>query len=88
MKKLILNVSIYKLTEKQTRVIGNRLNFAVTPDKPAVEEFVIATEQARRSLLITKSEQLRSQVAGILKSAKLSKPNINKKESLKTKKSK
>ena len=69
----------YKLTEDQTSVPGKGLNFAFTPDKP-VEEFIIDTEQACRLLPNTKSEQLRSQVAGIMKTAKQPKPNINRKE--------
>ena len=46
LKKWVVNVSKYKLTDDQTRVLGKGLNFAVTPDKLPVEEFIIATEQA------------------------------------------
>ena len=80
LKKWVVNVSKCKLTDDQTRVINKELNFAVTPDKLPVVEFIVATEQACRFLPITKSEQLRSQVAGIMKTAKLPKPNINRKE--------
>ena len=61
-------------------VLGKGLNYAVTPDKLPVEDFVVATEQACRSLPIDKADQLRAQVAGVMKSAKLPKPNITKKE--------
>ena len=60
LKKSVVNVSKYKLTDDQTRVLGKGLNFAVTLDKLPVEEFIIATEQACRLLSNTKSEQLRS----------------------------
>ena len=80
LKKWLVNVSKYNLTDDQTWVIIKGLNFAVPPDKLPVEEFIVATEQAYRFLPITKSEQLRSQVAGIMKTAKLPKPNINRKE--------
>ena len=80
LKKWLVNVSKHNLTDDQTWVIIKGLNFAVPPDKLPVEEFIVATEQACRFLPITKSEQLRSQVAGIMKTAKLPKPNINRKE--------
>ena len=73
--KWVVNVSKYKVTDVQIRVINKGLNFAVTPEK-----FIVATAHACRLLPITKSEQLRSQVAGIMKNAKLPKPNINRKE--------
>ena len=33
LKKWVVNVSTYKLTEDQNRVLGKGLNFTVTPDK-------------------------------------------------------
>ena len=77
-----MNVSKYKLTltDDQTKVLGKGLNVAVTPAMLPVDEFGIATEQACRSPTITKSEQLRFQLAEILKTAKLLKSNINRKE--------
>ena len=45
LKKWEVNVSTYKQTDDQTRV----LNFAVTPDK-LPEELIVATEQVCRLL--------------------------------------
>ena len=67
----------YKLNDGQRRVLGKGLNYAVTPDKLPVEEFVVDTEQACRSLPIDKADQV---AVSILKSAKLPKSNITKKE--------
>ena len=78
--KWVVNISKYKLNDDQTGVLGKGLNYAVTPDKLPVEDFVVATEQACRYLPIDKADQLRAQVAGVMKSAKLPKPNITKKE--------
>ena len=69
-----------KVNDDQTRVLGKGLNYAVTPDKLPVEDFVVATEQACHSLPIDKADQLTAQVAGVMKSPKLPKPNITKKE--------
>ena len=46
LKKWLVNVSKYNLTDDQTWVIIKGLNFAVPPDKLPVEEFIVATEQA------------------------------------------
>ena len=78
LKKWVVNISKYKINDDQTRVLGKGLNYAVTPDKLPVEDFVVATEQACRSLPIDKADLLRAQVAVVMKSAKLPKPNITK----------
>ena len=80
LKKWVVNISNYKLNDDQTRVLRKELNYAETPDKLPVEDVVVATEQACRSLPIDKADQLRAQVADVMKSAKLPTPNITKKE--------
>ena len=55
-----------------------RLNYAVKPDIISVKGFVIATEQVCHPF--DTADQLKAQVLGILKSAKLPKLNITKKE--------
>ena len=80
LKKWVVNVSKYKLNDDQTGALGKGINYAVTPDKLPVEDFVVATGQACRSLPIDKADQLIAQAPGVMKSAKLPKPNITKKE--------
>ena len=40
------NISERELTLQQTKVLVKGLNFAVSPDKVPVDEFVVATEKA------------------------------------------
>ncbi|XP_019643892.1 PREDICTED: uncharacterized protein LOC109484960 [Branchiostoma belcheri] len=80
LKKWVVNISKKSLTDHQTGVLQKGLNFAVTPDKVPVEDFVVATESACLHLSPSSAEQLRSEVAGILRTAKPPKPNITKQE--------
>ena len=65
---------------ERIKIQANRIPNQGSRQRTTVEEFVTATEQACRTLPITKSEQLRHQAAGILKTAKLPKPSINRKK--------
>ncbi|XP_035671873.1 uncharacterized protein LOC118412922 [Branchiostoma floridae] len=80
LKKWVVNISGKSLSDSQTKVLQKGLNFAVTPDKLPVEDFVVATESACAGLPLSSAEQLRSEVAGILKTAKPPKNNITKQE--------
>ena len=80
LKKWVINLSKYKLTQPQNRVLAKGLNYAVSPDNVCAEEFVLATELACRKLTYPESVQLRAKVASTLKSAKLPKSNVTKEE--------
>ncbi|KAI8507604.1 hypothetical protein Bbelb_149840 [Branchiostoma belcheri] len=80
LKKWVVNISEKTLNEHQTRVLQKGLNFAVTPDKIPSEDFVVATESACMCLPLNSAEQLRSEVAGILRTVKPPKSNITKQE--------
>ena len=70
----------HTLTDTETRVLARGLNFAISPDKVPVEDFIIATESACQKLPSEERPALRAEIAGVLRSAKPPKPNISKEE--------
>ena len=74
------NISDRELTLQQTKVLAKGLNFAVSPDKVQVDEFVVATEKACWLLPENVAEELRYEVSGILKNAKPPPSNLTKGE--------
>ena len=82
LKRWVVNLSKYKLTESERSVLAKGLNFAPTPTRTPVDEFVVATELACRAISNEKADTLRAQVASILKSSKPPKSNIAKQERL------
>ena len=88
LKKWVVNLSKYKLSGDQNRILVKGLNYAVTPDKVPTEEFVVAAEQATWSLPPEQKDILRADIAGVLKSAKAPKPNLTKQDRIAIKKEK
>ena len=80
LKRWVINLSIYKLSRNQNKILVKGLNYAVTPEKIPTEEFVVAAEQATWSLPQEQKDKLRADVTGVLKSAKVPKQNITRQE--------
>ncbi len=80
MKKWVINLSKYKCSNSENSVLAKGLNFAVSPEKIPVEEFIVATEQAAKFLTDVQAEDLRHSVVGELKKAKPPRSNISTKE--------
>ena len=80
LKRWVINLSDKQLTDAQTGVLAKGLNFAVTPEKVPVTDFIVATEKIAWRLQEGEAEQLRSEVTGVLKNAKPPKSNISKNE--------
>ena len=52
-----INLSKYKLSGNQNKILAKGLNYAVTPEKIPTEEFVVAAEQATWSLATTRTKR-------------------------------
>ena len=82
-----MNLSKYKLSNKETTVLANGLNYDITPDKMPHEDYIAATELAVKSLISSAPQHLiqetqsmantlRSEVMNILTKARPQKQNI------------
>ena len=80
LKKWVINLSKYKLNKPQESVLSKGLNYAPTPDKIPVEDYIVATELACGKLPNNEAMVLRSEMAGVLRSTKPPKSNITRKE--------
>ena len=80
--KWIVNLSNRTLTSEEETVLKKGMNFAVTPNKIPVDEFVIGIESACRVIgpHTKEAETLRSNCVRILKNAPPPKPNLKKEE--------
>ena len=66
LKVWVKNLSKYKLTNDQEKVLAKGLNFAISPDKIPVDEFIVSTEQAFTSLGGVAADRVRFEVAKVL----------------------
>ena len=91
LKKRIVNLSKYKLYDKEMKVLANGLNYAITPDKIPHEDYIVATELAVNGLIssvpqhllqetLSMANNLISGVVNILTKARPSKQNIGKED--------
>ena len=84
LKRWVINLSKYKATDCQTRVLAKGLNFAVSPEnvnqQSVVDEYIVACEKACWKLPTGEAAQLRSEIVGTLKSSKTPKANVSKEE--------
>ena len=78
------NLSKYKLSTAQSKVLSRGLGYAVSPDKicqpSIVDDCIVACEKACWKLDKSEADQLRSEIVGTLKSAKPPTSNISKDE--------
>ncbi len=79
-EKWVVNISKHKLTQPQETVLAKGLNFSPSPDQVPYEEYIVATEQACKKLPYNEAAILRSEIAGVLRSARPPKANITKEE--------
>ena len=84
LKRWVVNLSKYKVTDAQNKALSRGLNFAVSPDNvqqsSIINEYIIACEKACWKLPAGEAAQLRAEVVGVLKSAKPPKSNVSKDE--------
>ena len=80
LKRWVVNLSKYELSDSQSQVLAKGLNFAVTPKTVPIDEYIVATEQASWFLPEDKRTELRSEVNGVLKNARVPKSNLNKEQ--------
>ena len=80
LKIWVKNLSKYKLNKEQESVLAKGLNFAITPSKIPVEDFIVSTEEACASLDQGQGEALRFEVTKIISSSKPPPSNITKEE--------
>ena len=77
LKKWVVNLSRYKLTNAQEKALSHGLNFAISPDNvhdpTIVNDCIIACEKACWKLSPGEASQLRSEIVGAIKSAKVPK---------------
>ena len=80
LKKWVINLSKYKLSNPQENLLAKGLNYSPSPTKIPYEEYIVATEKACRKLSNNEATVLRSEMAGMLRNAKPPKTNITKDE--------
>ncbi|XP_072022566.1 uncharacterized protein [Amphiura filiformis] len=77
LKRWVINTTDRKLTKPQTTLLAKGLNFAVSVDKIPNEEFIVACEKACWAIPNDEAINLRAEIAGVLKSAKIPPSNIS-----------
>ena len=78
--KWVINLSNTPLTEDQESLLKHGPNFAITPQRPPLEEYIKAIETACQSLDAKSAEELRSDVYRVLRHPCQLKPNLSKGE--------
>ena len=78
LKRWVINLSKYKLSESENSVLAKGLNFAVTPTKVPVKDIIVATEVVSKKLDNTSATHLKADIAG----AKIPKSNLIKDKTL------
>ena len=80
MKRWVINISKCALSKDEQSLLAKGLNYAVTPSEVPKDDLIVATEVACRGLPQASACQLRAEVAGVLKTAKVPTSNITKDE--------
>ena len=68
------------LTEAQENLLPHGPNFAITPRRPPIGEYIAAVEQACQNMAQGEAEELRAEVKAVLKNCQPPKTNITKEE--------
>ena len=79
-KKWVINLSSIPLTEEQENLLSHRPNFAISPKKPLLGDYILNIEKVCQSLDTNMAEELRSEVYGVLRKPHQPKPNLKKEE--------
>ena len=79
-KKWVINLSSIPLTKEQERLLAHGQNFAITPKKPPLGDYISNIEKACQSLDTNLAEELRSEVYRVLRQPHQLKPNLKQEE--------
>ena len=79
-KKWVINLSSVPLTKDQEDLLSHGPNFAITPKKPPLGDYITNIEKACQSLDVNSVEELRLEIYRVLRKTHHLKPNINRKE--------
>ena len=79
-KKWVINLSTTPLTKIQEDLLSHGPNFAVTPQRPPLGEYIKSIEVACQSLDAKTGEELRSEVFRVLRKEHQLKPNLKREE--------
>ena len=79
-KKWVINLSSIPLTKQQENLLSHGPNFAISPKKPLLGDYILNIEKACQSLDTNMAEELRSEVYRVLKKPHHLKPNLKKEE--------
>ena len=79
-KKWIINLSSIPLTKEQENLLSHRPNFAISPKKPPLGDYILNIEKVCQSLDTKTAEELRSEVYRVLRKPHHPKPNLKKGE--------
>ena len=79
-KKWVINLSSIPLTKEQENLLSHGPNFAISPKKPPLGDYILNIEKACQSLDTNMAEELRSEAYRVLRKPHHPKPNLNKDE--------
>ena len=79
-KKWVVNLSSIPLTKEQESLLAHGPNFAISPRKPPLGDYILNIERACQSLDTNMAEELRSEVYRVLRKPCQLKPNLKKEE--------
>ena len=79
-KKWVINLSSIPLTKQQEDLLSHGPNFAISPKKPPLGEYILNIEKACQSLDTNMAEELISEVYRVLKKLHHPKPNLKREE--------
>ena len=80
LKKWVVNLSKYKLSSDENKVLARGLNFAITLPKHPVDDLIVSAEKSCALLPYGEGDQLRAKLVSVIKSSKPPTPNISKGE--------
>jgi len=78
--KTVINLSEQKLEDGTLSLLQKGLNYAVAPRNPPIEEILVGTEKAVRSLPVEQAEEARHESVRIIKTPTRTKNNLTKNE--------
>ena len=79
-KKWVVNLSSIPLTKEQESLLSHGPNFAISPKKPPLGEYILKIEKACQSLDTNMAEELRSEAYRVFRKPHHPKPNLKKDE--------
>ena len=80
LKRWVINRSSRPLSDNETKLLAKGLNFAISPDKIPVEDFILQSEEASISLPPAQRPAFRAEILTVLRNAKPPKSNITRED--------